>query len=135
MSQADNATQVIAKRIKAALDAGDVSTFRQLLDPEVRWGPPHSRNPACKSRDQVIAWYERGKASGVEGRVSEVEVLGHCVLVGLTVRGTPEAKERGGSALRWQVHTVADGRVIDIVGFDDRNDATAYAETVLRSEN
>jgi ketosteroid isomerase-like protein len=134
MPQPDKATQVIAKRIKAALDAGDVSTFRELLDPEVRWGPPHAKNPGCKSRDQVMAWYERGKASGAEGRVSEVEVLGHCVLVGLTVRGTPEAKERGGFALRWQVHTVADGRVIDIVGFDDRNDAKAYAETVLRSE-
>jgi ketosteroid isomerase-like protein len=135
MLQPDKATQAIAKRIKAALDAGDLSTFRELLDPEVRWGPPHAKNPSCKSRDQVIAWYERGKASGVEGRVSAVEVLGHCVLVSLTVHGTPEAKERGGFALRWQVHTVADGRVIDIVGFDDRSEATAYAETVLRSDD
>jgi hypothetical protein len=133
MPQPDEGTHALADRIKAALDGGDVSAFGELLDPQVHWGSPH--NPGCKSRDQVIAWYERGKASGVEGRVSEVEILGHCVLVGLTVRGTPEAKERGGFALRWQVHTVADGRVIDIVGFDDRNDATAYAETVIRSEN
>jgi hypothetical protein len=119
----------IAERIKTALNAADLSAFRELLDPEVTWGAPHARNPSCKNRDQVLAWYLRGKESGVEGHASEVDVLGQCVLVGLTLRHSPSAQERGGTALRWQVHTIRNGHVIDIVGFDDRGEAIAFAQS------
>jgi hypothetical protein len=133
MPNQNQSMEDMAKRVQIALDTSDLSAFRELLDPDVKWGAPHARNPTCKNRDQVIAWYQGGKMAGVEGRVSEIEVLGECLLVCLTVRGTEAAKERGGSALRWQVQTVRNGRVIDIVGFDDRNDAIAYAETPLHS--
>ena len=56
-----------------------------------------------------------------------IEVLGDRILVGLTVRGSETAQARGGAALRWQVLTVRQGRVVDIVAFDDRRDAFARA--------
>jgi hypothetical protein len=125
--------EAIASRIKAALDDSDLGAFQDLLDPDVTWGPPHAKHPGCKNRDQVLAWYQRGKASGVEGRVSGVEILGDCVLLELVVRGTEAAEERGGTAMRWQVNTVRGDRVIEIVGFDDHGEAIAYAETRTRS--
>jgi hypothetical protein len=73
------------------------------------------------------------RAAGVEGRVSDVQILGECVLLGLVVRGTEAAQERGGAAMRWQVNTVRDGRVIEIVGFDDHFEAIAYAEEKART--
>jgi SnoaL-like domain len=124
--------EAIARRMQVALDTSDLAAFQELLDPAVTWGPPYAKNPGCKSRDEVLAWYRRSKSSGVEGRVSEVEVLGECVLLGLVVRGTEAARERGGAALRWQVNTVRNGRVVEIVGFDGHAEALAYAEAKPR---
>jgi ketosteroid isomerase-like protein len=123
--EAQAAMEALAQQVGVALEAADLSAFSDLLDPDVHWGAPDARRPACKNRDQVIAWYQRGRESGTRAHVTEVVVLGDRILVGLTVRGTQEAKERGGAALRWQVLTVRGGRVVDIVGFDDRQDAVA----------
>ena len=57
--------------------------------------------------------------------VSDVGVHGDRILVSMTVRGSGEADARGGAALRWQVLTVRGGRVAEIVGFDDHDDARA----------
>ena len=133
MPEQNQDMEAIARQIQVALDTSDLSAFRELLDPNVTWGAPNARNPTCKNRDQVIAWYEQGRASGVEGRVSEVEVLGECVLVSLVVAGTEAARERSGTSLRWQVQTIRNGRVTDIAGFDDRRDAVDYAETRSQS--
>ena len=116
-----------AQRVWAALEASDASAFGDLLDPDVTWGAPGARHPTCRNRNQVVEWYERGKESGAGAHVTEVVVLGNRLLVGLTVRGTEGARERGGVALRWQVLTVSGGRVTDIVGFNDREDAVAHA--------
>jgi hypothetical protein len=55
--------------------------------------------------------------------VNEVVVGTNCVLVGLTVSGTPAADESGGTAPRWQVFAVKEGHIADICGFDDRDQA------------
>ena len=47
--------EVIARQIQIALDSSDLTAFNELLDPDVTWGAPHAKNPACKSRDQVLA--------------------------------------------------------------------------------
>ena len=44
----------------------------------------------------------------------------------MSLRGTEDAQERGGTALRYQVLTVRDGRIVDIVGFDDKTEALSY---------
>ena len=116
----------IAVLVRGALVAEDLTAFSELLDPAVTWGAPGARNPSCKNRNQVLAWYQRGRDAGVRGSVYDVEVLGDRLLVSMSVRGTDNAKERGGAALRFQVLTVWNGKVVDIVGFDDKTEALSY---------
>jgi len=118
----------LAARVKQAFGAGDASAFAELLDPNVTWGAPGARNPTCKNRSQVLNWYQRAQESGVNGSAFDVEVVGDRLLVSLTVRGTEGARERGGTALRFQVLTVRDGRIVDIVGFDDRAEALSHSQ-------
>jgi ketosteroid isomerase-like protein len=128
MSEQQDTMQDIARQVRIALDGGDLSAFSDLLDPDVRWGAPDARQPSCRNRDQVLTWYQRGRDSGVRASVNEVVVVGDRLLVSLTVRGSEEADTRGGAALRWQVLTVSGGRIVDIVGFDDRLEALARAQ-------
>ena len=62
-----------------------------------------------------------------QGSAYDVEVLGDRLLVSMSGRGTENARERGGAALRFQVLTVRSGKVVDIVGFDDKTEALSYA--------
>ena len=73
----------VAGRIRDALDAADLAAFSDLLSPDVHWGAPGDPNPTCRNRDQVLKWYEKGRASGRRGTVTEVSVHGNAVLVGL----------------------------------------------------
>ena len=109
--------------------AEDVSAFAELLDQDVTWGAPGARNPTCQNRNQVLNWYQRAREGGVRGSVFDVVVLGDRLLVSLSVRGTEGANERGGSALRFQVLTVRDGRIVEIVGFDDKSEALSYTSS------
>ena len=122
----------MAALVRRALAAEDVEAFAELLDPAVTWGAPGATIPTCKSRDQVLAWYQRGRDAGVRGSVYDVEVLGDRLLVSMSVRGTESAQERGGAALRFQVLTVRSGRIVDIVGFDDKADALSYAMELIQ---
>ena len=115
----------LASQVRQAMAAEDLSAFSELLHPDVTWGAPGA-DPGCRSRGQVLAWYQRGREAGVRGSVFDVEVMGDRLLVSMSVRGTEDAQERGGKALRYQVLTVRDGRVVDIVGFDDKAEALTY---------
>jgi hypothetical protein len=117
----------MAKQVRVALEGSDLSPFGALLDPDVTWGAPGARRPSCRNRDQVLAWYAKGRDAGVRARVNDVSVHGQKILVSMVVGGSPAGQERGGEALRWQVLTVRRGRVVDIVGFDDRLEALAEA--------
>ena len=116
----------IAARVRQAMTAEDLPAFADLLDPDVTWGAPGAVNPSCTNRSQVLAWYERGRDAGVRGRVHDVETHGDRLLVTMVVRGTDGALDRGGAALRFQVLTVRDGKIVEIVGFDDKAEAFAY---------
>jgi ketosteroid isomerase-like protein len=116
----------VAEQVKKALVAEDVTAFADLLDPNVTWGAPGARHPTCQNRSQVVAWYQRAQEAGVRGSVFDIDVLGDRLLVSTSVRGTEGARERGGTSLRYQVLTVRDGLVVDIVGFDDKADALSY---------
>jgi len=116
----------IAALVKRALVSGDLSAITELLDPDVTWGAPGARNPSCKNRNQVLAWYQRGRDAGVRGSVYDVEVLGDRLLVSMSVRGTEDAQDRGGTALRFQVLTVRSDKIVNIVGFDDKAEALSY---------
>jgi hypothetical protein len=116
----------IAVLVRNALAAEDLSAFTELLDPAVTWGAPGARNPTCKNRSQVLSWYKRAQDAGVRGSVYDVEILGDRLLLSMSVGGTENARERGGTALRFQVLTVRSGKVVDIVGFDDKTEAVSY---------
>jgi len=122
-----NTMDQVAGQVREALAAANLSAFTELLDPDVTWGAPGARKPTCKNRNQVLAWYQRGRDAGVRGSVLDVEVIGDRVLVSMSLRGTENARERGGAALRYQVLTVRNGRIVDIVGFDDRTEAIDHA--------
>ncbi len=125
MPEQPRTVQSIAEQVGVALGAADLSTFAELLDPNVHWGPPDAAAPVCKNRDQVLAWYSRGRQSGLRARVTQVEVTGDRILVGMLVTGN---RADSGAAERRQVLTVANGRIIDIVGFDEQALAVARAQ-------
>ncbi len=118
----------IAEQIKAAIDGGDLTDFETVLDPDVRWGAPGDPTPACQNRDQVLAWYTRGRASGTRAQVTETVLWENRILVGLIVTTARSARELDGDANRWQVYTVRAGLIIDIAAFDSRDEAFAYAQ-------
>lgn len=122
----------IGDQVRAALEAADLEAFRELLDPRVRWGAPGDPAPPCQTREQVLGWYRRGREAGTRAQVTEVVAAGDKVLVGMTVTfgpGTPQAgaSDHQTAIPRWQVLTVAAGRVVDIRGYDDRSAAAAQA--------
>ena len=130
-SEATGATAAegVARQLRAALETSDLEALGELLDPRVTWGPPGATAGICTNRDEVLAWYARGRQRGGRAEVSETETVGDKLLVGLVVHGTDAARERGGAAVRWQVLTLRNGRIADIVGFDSKEEALAHATT------
>jgi ketosteroid isomerase-like protein len=118
----------MAVLVRRAMVAENMPAFAELLDPDVTWGAPGARNPSCKSRNQVLDWYQRGRQAGVRGSVYDVEIVDDRLLVSMSVSATENARERGGAALRFQLLTVRGGKIVDIVGFDDRAEALSYVK-------
>ncbi len=105
----------VAERLRAALDASDLTAFGELLSPDVHWGPPGATNPPCRNRAQVIKWYEKGRAAGRSGTVTEISVHGNAILVGMRLNTGED---------RWQVLRVGPDGIRDIRGYGDRASAT-----------
>jgi hypothetical protein len=101
----------IADRVRAALDAADLDQMAMLLSPDVHWGAPDDPAPPCRNRRQVLRWFETGRAAGRRATVTDVEVHGNVLLVGLRLDTGDE---------RWQVMRVGPDGVNDIRGFEDR---------------
>jgi RimJ/RimL family protein N-acetyltransferase len=121
-----DAMNQMAAQVRSALDAANLDAYAGLLDPGVRWGSPGEPVPPCRSRAQVLAWYRRGRGAGARGRVTETVVIDDKILIGLRVIQATAAHARTESD-RWQVLTVREGRITDIAGFGDRDEAAAWA--------
>lgn len=113
--------------VRVALETGDLDAYQELLAPDVQWGPAEEPEGGCKSRRDVLEWYKAARDRGMGATVNEVVAGRGCLLVGLTVSGTPAADEQGGPTSRWQVLTVRDGQISDIRGFDSRDSAAERA--------
>ena len=100
----------IAGQVQAALQAADLTGYRELLDPNVTWGAPDDMTSGCRNRDQVLTWYRRGRAKGVRADVFETVVLTDKILVGLGILDGQSTSGSGGRTDRWQILTVKDGR-------------------------
>ena len=120
----DGGANALARRVRVALESADVSQFGELLDPNVRWGAPDDPSPSCQSRDQVLAWYGRGRAAGRRARVIDVQAHGNKILVHLAV-STASQTDAAIASDRWQVLTCAHGRIVDIRGFETSDEAVA----------
>lgn len=117
----------IAGQVQAALQTADLTGYRELLDPNVTWGAPDDMNPGCRDRDQVLAWYRRGRAKGVRADVIETVVHKDKILVGLRIFDE-SSSESGNQTNRWQILTVKSGLITDIRGFEERDAAISRME-------
>jgi hypothetical protein len=126
---ADQSMTQLAERVRTALETADLDTFAELLAPDVTWGAPGDVAPPCRNRNQVLDWYQKGRAAGVRALVVDITTYPSKLLVALalTSEGPPPADP---IADRWQVLTVADGRVRDIRGYDNESAATTAAQAV-----
>jgi SnoaL-like domain len=116
----------LTRQLRLAYETGDLELFGSLLAPNVTWGAPGDPSPTCQSKNQVLSWYQKGAYAGARAKVQEMTEFGSQLLVGLVVRGTLQAKEKGGQGPRWQVLTIEDSKIVDIVGFEQKSDATAW---------
>jgi hypothetical protein len=104
----------VAERVRGAFDDGDLEQSAALFDPDVRWGAPGDPDPPCRNRRQVVR--ERAREPGRSAAVTEVEVHGHALLVGLALDD---------GHLRWPVLRVGPRGVEDIRGSENRSIALA----------
>ncbi len=119
----------LSRRLRLAYETGDLELFGALLAPNVTWGPPGDPSPPCQSKQQVLAWYQKGAYAGASAKVQEMTSFGDRLLVGLVVTGTSTAKEMGGQGQRWQVLTIQGAQIVDIVGFAQKREATDWLST------
>jgi len=113
----------IAMKVQAALQTADLNGYRELLDPNVTWGAPGDNKSGCRNRDQVLAWYRRGRAKGIRASVTETVVHKDKILVGLTIFDAQSPSNSGDQTQRWQILTLKDGLIVDIRGFEERASA------------
>lgn len=64
----------------------------------------------------------------MRAQVSDMVALDDRIIVGLTVTRSSAAESGAGEFERWQVFTVSGNRIVDIVGFDTREEAIARAD-------
>lgn len=125
MSTGELTMEALAEQVRTALASADVEAYGELLDPNVRWGPPDDPESGCHNRKDALAWYRRGRARGVRARVTDTLVRGDKILVGLAVTSDQAAAGPGGESNRWQVLSVAKGKIVDIAGFENRDEAVS----------
>ena len=101
--------------------------MRELLDPEVRWGAPGEGPKQCVDAEQVLSWWKRAREGGTSAQVTEVLVGSAGMLVGLAVGGPGKALPIADELQRWQVLTLSGGRIVEIIGFEERGQAAARA--------
>jgi hypothetical protein len=64
-----------------------LEAIKVLLDPNVPLGAPDDPDQSCENREQVLAWYGRGREAGVRAHVTETTAYGDRILAGVNVRG------------------------------------------------
>ncbi|HEX4862695.1 MAG TPA: nuclear transport factor 2 family protein [Acidimicrobiales bacterium] len=126
MNQQELSAEELAPMTRRALESGDLEGYADILDPNVRWGAPGDAAPPCQNRRQVLEWYGRGREQGRRATVLEVVPAGDKVLVSMMV-STPDEAGQIRESQRWQVLTVGGGLVVDIRGYDIRDQALAAA--------
>lgn len=119
--------EVLAERLKAAIESADLEAVSDLLAPDVRWGPPDDPVSGCQNRDEVRGWYKAAFDRGIRASVTEMIPSDHYLLVGLSVSGRDGSEGTRGGSERWQVLAIRDGLIADIRGYESRDEAAERA--------
>jgi hypothetical protein len=125
-------TQAVAERLREAFEAKDLALLGPLLDPKVRWGGPEETEQTCHSRSDVLAWYGQAQAAGMSAEVTETIALDAAVVLALAMSGPALGPNAKRPDTVFQVFHLADDLVVDIRGFQRREQAIAFAEKPLR---
>ncbi len=101
-----------------ALARGDYEPIRELLHPDVKW---HGGDPAsgCRNRKEVLAFMRRPQRPRPLGELVDVVDAGDRVVV--IMRPLPDDE------LRANLTTFRDGLVVEMVHYEDPDEALAAA--------
>lgn len=115
----------LCAHVRYAMEAVDLDVMRELLAPNARWGAPEQDVPTCRNATEILSWYELARENGVRAEITEVKVVKGNILVGLKILANPHTKATVNT--RWQVLSVADGRIAEIRGYERRGEAMTFA--------
>jgi glyoxalase/bleomycin resistance protein/dioxygenase superfamily protein len=127
-------SELVAARLRTAIQSGDIAAFGAVLDDNVRWGGEADTPETCHNRAQVVERLSAQRAAGMETEILEVVPARDAVLLGLNVK----RPVHGGFARErtiYQVLKVRDRRVVDIRGYGSRAQAAAQAGVATAAEH
>lgn len=114
----------LARRGYEAALRGDLDAIRELLDTDVKWhGGDPSAPGACHNREQALGFMRKARSRRGVGELIDVVDAGEKVVV--IMRPPPEAGEQ--AALSANLSTFRHGKVIEMVHYDNPEDALAAA--------
>ena len=114
----------LARRGFAAAVVGDFDAIAELLGSDVKWhGGDPSAPGSCQSRGQALAFMRRARSHGRLGELVDVVGAGDKVVVIMR----PPAPPGEESALVANLTTFHDGKVIEMVHYENPDDALAAA--------
>jgi ketosteroid isomerase-like protein len=110
----------LARRGYEAVVAGDVETLREFFDTDVKWhGGDPSAFGACTNREQALEFIVQARANGRVGELVDVIGVGDQVVAVM--------RPPGADALRANLTTFRDGKVVEMVAFESPEAALAAA--------
>jgi ketosteroid isomerase-like protein len=114
----------LARRGYEAIMRGDLDEVRELLDPDVKW---HGGNPAdgCQNRRQTLEWMRAAQRRRGSPPAELIEMVDAGDKVVVIMQPAPEGDEPAGPVAN--LTTFRDGKVIEMVHYDDPEDALAAA--------
>ena len=120
-----DSVESLAEYVAAAFESSDLGAIRELLAPNASWGSPGQVPATCQNRDQVMQWYENGYEQGIRATVEETLVIQNHIVVGLDITQLNSGDH--GVEDRWQVLTVENALIVDIRGYQNRDEALLAA--------
>jgi hypothetical protein len=121
--------EMLATKVRHAMESADLTAIGDLLSPDAHWGAPEQDVPTCRNAQQVLSWYEVARDNGVRADVTELDVVGERLVVGLKLRSLPDVNTDSEDGLRWQVLSVENGRIAEIRGYESRGEAREFADS------
>jgi len=120
--------EMMAARLREAFASGDLALLGPLLDPGVRWGGEEETEQTCHNRSDVLAWYGQLQAAGVSAQITDTLVCQDAVVLTFEVAGRDRGPDGPRPDVVHQVFRLADGLVIDIRGYPQREFALVAAD-------